>query len=97
MSVCVVLVRGRYRPLSSADRTTDTYFPVARGELILAGTVKLSSPDHIALIAFGLFNVSVPRTELPEDWRFGDSVWIDGEGKSVDGEVMFEVTQYDSD
>jgi hypothetical protein len=34
---------------------------------------------------------------LPQNWRFEDSVWIDGEGKSVDGEVMFEVTQYDSD
>ena len=56
--------------------------------------MKLSSPDHIALIAFGLFNVSVPRTELPEQWTFDDSVWIDGEGNSIDGEVMFEVMQY---
>ena len=56
--------------------------------------MKLSSPDHIALIACGLFNVSVPRTELPEKWRFDESVWYDQEGSAVEGELMFEVTQY---
>ena len=61
---------------------------------MIAGTVKLSSPDHIALIAFGLFNVSVPRTELPENWTFEESVWLDGSGRSVEGEVLFEVRQY---
>lgn len=58
------------------------------------GTVKLSSPDHIALIAFGLFNVSVPRTELPETWRFEEFVWLDGSGRTVEGDVSFEVRQY---
>jgi hypothetical protein len=66
---------------------------VGRG-LMIAGTVKLSSPDHIALIAFGLFNVSVPQTELPETWRFEESVWVDGRGGSVEGEILFEVRQY---
>jgi hypothetical protein len=61
----------------------------------IGAQVTLGSPDHVALIAFALFNVSVPRTEIPEDWRFEDG-WVDGEGKSVEGELEVEVTQYDT-
>jgi len=57
--------------------------------------VTLGSPDHVALIAFALFNVSVPRTEIPDDWTFEEG-WVDGEGERVEGELEFEVTQYDS-
>jgi len=53
----------------------------------------LGSPDHVALIAFALFNVSVPKTEIPEDWRF-EEWWVDGEGERVEGELDIEVTQY---
>lgn len=67
----------------------------ARGTNVLGAQVTLGSPDHVALIAFALFNVSVPRTEIPEDWRF-EEVWVDGEGLKVDGELEVEVTQYDS-
>ena len=54
----------------------------------------MSSPDHIALIAFALFNVSVPRTEMPEGWKFEESAWVDRDGKVIEGELEFEVTQY---
>jgi RPA43 OB domain in RNA Pol I len=62
----------------------------------IKGTVTVSSPDHVALITYALFNVSIPMTYMPEDWRFEESVWIDGEGKVVEGELEFEVTQYGS-
>ena len=63
--------------------------------LIAGGQVTLGSPDHVALIAFALFNVSVPRTELPEDWRFEEG-WVDADANKVEGELEFEVTQYDA-
>ena len=56
--------------------------------------MTLSSPDHVALITHALFNVSIPRTQMPEDWRFEENIWIDGEGNVVEGELEFEVTQY---
>jgi hypothetical protein len=56
--------------------------------------VTLSSPDHIALITNALFNVSVPKTRMPEDWKFEEDVWVDQNGKTVEGELEFEVTQY---
>ena len=63
--------------------------------LMLAGVVTLSSPDHIALITFSMFNVSVPRTEMPQDWRYdNEGFWMDRKGRKIEGEVEFEVTQY---
>jgi len=57
------------------------------------GTVTLSSPDHVALITHALFNVSVPRDRMPEGWRFEENCWVDGEGRVVEGEIEFEVSQ----
>ena len=57
--------------------------------------MTLSSPDHIALITHALFNVSIPRTHMPEDWRFEENVWVDGDENVVEGELEFEVIQYD--
>lgn len=31
---------------------------------------------------------------MPENWNFEDNVWVDGDGKVVEGELEFEVTQY---
>jgi DNA-directed RNA polymerase I subunit RPA43 len=62
----------------------------------VGGIVRLSSPDHIALTTHALFNVSIPRTQMPDDWTFEDNVWIDGDGNMIEGELEFEVTQYDS-
>jgi len=31
---------------------------------------------------------------MPDDWRFEESVWIDGKGNVVEGELEFEITQY---
>ena len=56
--------------------------------------MTLSSPDHIALITHALFNVSIPQTQMPDEWRFEESVWIDGKGNVVEGELEFEITQY---
>jgi len=58
--------------------------------------VVLSSPDHIALLTCALFNVSIPRTQIPKDWTFDteESHWVDAEGKAIEGDVEFEVTQY---
>lgn len=56
--------------------------------------MTLSSPDHVALITHALFNVSIPRTQIPEDWRFEENIWIDSQGNVVEGELEFEVTQY---
>ena len=67
------------------------------GLLSVGGAVTLSSPDHVALITHALFNVSIPRTQMPDDWRFEveENAWIDGDDKTVEGELEFEVTQYD--
>jgi len=59
----------------------------------IRGIVTLSSPDHVALITHALFNVSVPKGELPEEWNFDEDSWFDGDGKVVEGDVEFEVTQ----
>jgi hypothetical protein len=59
----------------------------------VVGEVAMGSPDHVALIAFALFNVSVPRTEIPEDWRFEEDGWVDRQGGSVRGELEVEITQ----
>lgn len=34
---------------------------------------------------------------MPDDWRFEveENAWIDGDDKTVEGELEFEVTQYD--
>lgn len=56
--------------------------------------MTLSSPDHIALITHALFNISVPRTELPEDWTYNDESWVDAEGNKIEGELDVEVIQY---
>jgi hypothetical protein len=56
--------------------------------------VTLSSPDHIALITHALFNISVPRTELPEDWTYNDESWVDTKGTRIEGELDVEITQY---
>jgi len=61
----------------------------------LGGIVALSSPDHIALISHALFNVSIPRTELPEDWNFNDDAWYCSDGAKIEGNLEFEVIQYD--
>jgi hypothetical protein len=61
---------------------------------MVGGVVTLSSPDHIALITHALFNVSVPKTRMPEHWKFEEDVWVDGNGKTIEGELEFEVTQY---
>jgi hypothetical protein len=60
------------------------------------GTVVLSSPDHIALLSYALFNVSIPRSQLPKDWTYDteESHWVDGEGMVIEGDLEFEVTQY---
>jgi RPA43 OB domain in RNA Pol I len=62
----------------------------------VGGTVRLSSPDHIALTTHALFNVSIPRVQMPDDWTFDDNVWSDSDGNVIDGNLEFEVTQYDS-
>ena len=54
----------------------------------------MSSPDHVALITHALFNVSVPRGEMPAEWSFDEDHWVNGDGRVVEGEVEFEVTQY---
>ena len=56
----------------------------------------LSSPDHIALLTCALFNVSIPRIQIPKDWAYDteETHWVDAKGKVVEGEVEFEVTQY---
>lgn len=37
----------------------------------LHGTISISSPDHIALLVHGIFNVSIPRHHIPVDkWVF---------------------------
>lgn len=56
----------------------------------------LSSPDHIALLAYALFNVSVPRDEIPKNWTYNTegSHWVDAGGKVIEGDVEFQVTQY---
>jgi hypothetical protein len=77
------------------QRTRKSTRFVQGGTNVLGAQVTLGSPDHVALIAFALFNVSVPRTEIPEDWRF-EEWWVDGEGLKVDGELEVEVTQYGS-
>jgi DNA-directed RNA polymerase I subunit RPA43 len=33
----------------------------------LHGTISISSPDHIALLVHGTFNVSIPRHHIPSD------------------------------
>ena len=58
------------------------------------GSVTLSSPDHIALTTHALFNVSIPRTRIPEEWTFEDHRWTDEDGNEVSGDLEFEVTQY---
>ncbi|PWZ03396.1 hypothetical protein BCV70DRAFT_16259 [Testicularia cyperi] len=38
---------------------------------VLEGTVCLSSPSHVSLLLYGLFNASIPASHLPEDeWEF---------------------------
>jgi|SRR5579859_3747503 len=59
----------------------------------IRGTVTLSSPDHIALITHSLFNASIPRTNMPEDWVFEEDTWY-RDGTAIEGEIEFEVTQY---
>ena len=55
----------------------------------------LSSPDHIALLAYGLFNVSIPQNQLPKEWKFKEeSHWVDAERNVIGGDVEFEITQY---
>jgi RPA43 OB domain in RNA Pol I len=60
----------------------------------LGGIVALSSPDHVALISHALFNISIPRTELPEEWSFNDDTWYSADGAKIEGELEFEVLQY---
>jgi RPA43 OB domain in RNA Pol I len=83
LSSLILLSDNEY--VTSFERWTDC----------LGGIVTLSSPDHVALITHALFNISVPRVELPEEWRFEEDNWFDGDGKVIEGEVEFEVTQYD--
>jgi hypothetical protein len=33
---------------------------------------------------------------MPEGWRFEENCWVDGEGRVVEGEIEFEVSQYGS-
>jgi hypothetical protein len=58
--------------------------------------VVLSSPDHIALVMYGLFNVSIPQNQLPKNWKYKEeeSHWVDAEHNAIEGDVEFEVTQY---
>jgi hypothetical protein len=60
--------------------------------------VFLSSPDHIALITHGLFNVSIPQNQLPKNWKYKEEEghWVDAEHNAIEGDVEFEVTQYDA-
>ena len=38
---------------------------------MLEGTICLSSPSHVSLLLYGLFNASIPASHLPEDeWEF---------------------------
>ena len=56
--------------------------------------MKLSSPDHIALVTNALFNVSIPRTEIPENWNFNDDAWYSDDGTKIQGELEFDIIQY---
>lgn len=38
---------------------------------VLEGTICLSSPSHVSLLLYGLFNASIPASHLPEEeWEF---------------------------
>lgn len=38
---------------------------------LLEGTICLSSPSHVSLLLYGLFNASIPASHLPEaEWEF---------------------------
>jgi DNA-directed RNA polymerase I subunit RPA43 len=58
------------------------------------GQIKLSSPDHIALLVHRTFNVSIPRHHIPVDhWEFeygaaeNDPEFGAGIGGDEDGEA----------
>ncbi|SAM78455.1 related to Rpa43-43 kD subunit of DNA-directed RNA polymerase I [Ustilago bromivora] len=48
---------------------------------MLEGTIALSSPSHVSLLLYGLFNASIPASHLPEDeWEF----LLNGEQGGID-------------
>lgn len=48
---------------------------------VLEGTIALSSPSHVSLLLYGLFNASIPASHLPEEeWEFV----LNGEEGGVD-------------
>ena len=56
----------------------------------------MSSPDHIGIVTYALFNVSIPRTQIPNEWTFDGGAWVNQDGISIQGEVEFEIAQYES-
>lgn len=49
---------------------------------MLEGNICLSSPSHVSLLLYGLFNASIPASHLPEEeWEF---VLNDGESEHTD-------------
>ena len=70
---------------------------------LLTGRVIASSPDHIGLILYDLFNVSISRANIPENWTFDEEqleenhtddeqrgVWMDENGAMVVRDIEFE-------
>ncbi|KAF4626275.1 hypothetical protein G7Y89_g11887 [Cudoniella acicularis] len=70
----------------------------------LEGYVNLVNEGHIGVVCWNLFNASIERKRLPEDWKWvgveimegegyseGAGYFIDGEGKKVDGMIKFQV------
>lgn len=58
-------------PFTRVDISFDTTVWSPKTGSRLHGTISISSPDHIALLVHGTFNVSIPRHHIPSDkWVF---------------------------
>ncbi len=63
----------------------------------LEGTICLSSPSHVSLLLYGLFNASIPASHIPEDqWEFvlNDDADDDGDAGAGMGGMGAGVQDY---
>ncbi|KAH9842123.1 SHS2 domain [Teratosphaeria destructans] len=77
----------------------------------LEGYVNLQNESLLGLVCYNYFNAGIDRTRLPKEWKWvgdddasskrqnglkeGGGYWVDGEGKKVEGRLVFKVKDFE--
>lgn len=64
---------------------------------LLVGTVKKQNRDYIGLLVYGVFNASIPSSQIRKEfsWHEGEEAWVHdatGEIAEVDTELVFTIS-----